>query len=41
LADLCAADLPDNLKQMAHFQKDQLGVIIASCATFHVIGGFA
>ena len=38
---LSAADLPDNLEQMARFQKDQLGVTIASCATFHVIGGFA
>jgi len=41
LDGLSAADLPDNLEQMARFQKDQLGVTIASCATFHVIGGFA
>jgi len=38
---LAAADLPDNLEQMARFQKDQLGVTIASCATFHVLNGFA
>ena len=41
LEGLAAADLPDNLEQMARFQKDQLGVTIASCATFHVMGGFA
>ena len=41
LDGLSAADLPDNLEQMARFQKDQLGVTIASCATFHVIGEFA
>ncbi len=41
LDGLSASDLPDNLEQMARFQKDQLGVTIASCATFHVIGGFA
>ncbi|MBN2809817.1 MAG: hypothetical protein JXR80_10025 [Deltaproteobacteria bacterium] len=41
LEGLAAADLPDNLEQMARFQKDQLGVTIASCATFHVINGFA
>ncbi|MCD6151863.1 MAG: hypothetical protein J7J70_09480, partial [Deltaproteobacteria bacterium] len=33
LDGLSAADLPDNLEQMARFQKDQLGVTIASCAT--------
>jgi predicted peroxiredoxin len=38
---LSASDLPDNLEQMARFEKDQLGVTIASCATFHVIDGFA
>ncbi|MCD6430000.1 MAG: hypothetical protein J7L57_02135 [Deltaproteobacteria bacterium] len=41
LEGLAAADLPDNLEQMARFQKDQLGVTITSCATFHVMGGFA
>lgn len=41
LDGLEAGDLPDNLEQMARFQKDQLGVTIASCATFHVINGFA
>ncbi|MBN2333065.1 MAG: hypothetical protein JXO49_03045 [Deltaproteobacteria bacterium] len=41
LEGLSAADLPDNLEQMARFQKEQLGVTIALCATFHVIGGFA
>ncbi|MBW1645508.1 MAG: hypothetical protein JRJ56_04155 [Deltaproteobacteria bacterium] len=34
-------DLPDNLEQMARFVKDQLGVAIVSCGTFHVIDGFA
>ena len=34
-------DLPDNLEQMACFVKEQLGVAIVSCGTFHVIDGFA
>jgi Predicted peroxiredoxins len=34
-------DLPDNLEQMAIFVKDTLGVKIGSCATFHVVDGFA
>ncbi len=34
-------DLPDNLELMARFVKDAMGVKIASCATFHVVGGFA
>jgi len=38
---LSASDLPDNLEQMARFEKNKLGVTIASCGTFHVIDGFA
>jgi len=38
---LSASDLPDNLEQMVRFEKDQLGVTSASCATFHVIDDFA
>ena len=38
---LSPSDLPDNLEQMARFEKDQMGVTIASCGTFHVIDGFA
>jgi len=34
-------DLPDNLELMARFVKNSLGVNIGSCATFHVVGGFA
>jgi predicted peroxiredoxin len=34
-------DLPDNLEQMARFVKDDLGVKIGSCATFHVVSEFA
>jgi len=34
-------DLPDNLEQLARFEKDKLGVNFASCATFHVVNGFA
>ena len=41
LDGLAASDLPDNLEQMARFQKDQLGVTITSCGTFHVLNGFA
>ncbi|MBA7612251.1 hypothetical protein ES703_19487 [subsurface metagenome] len=38
---LSASDLPDNLAQLARFEKEKLGVHLASCATFHVIDGFA
>lgn len=38
---LSASDLPNNLELLARFEKDQLGVTIASCGTFHVIDGFA
>ncbi len=38
---LSASDLPDNLEQLARFEKDQLGVNIVSCATFNVIDGLA
>ncbi len=34
-------DLPDNLEQMARYLKENLGVVIASCATMHVAQGFA
>jgi len=34
---LSASDLPDNLEQLARFEKDKLGVNIVSCGTFHVI----
>jgi predicted peroxiredoxin len=37
---LSSSDLPDNLEQMARFQKDQLGVTITSCGTVNVIEGF-
>lgn len=35
------SDLPDNLEDLARFEKDKLGIHIASCGTFHVIDGFA
>jgi predicted peroxiredoxin len=41
LEGLSAADLPDNLEQMARFVKDNLGVRVTSCGTFHVMEGFA
>ena len=41
LEGLSASDLPDNLEQLARFEKDQLGVNIVSCATFNVIDGLA
>jgi predicted peroxiredoxin len=41
LEGVSPSDLPDNLEQMARFEKDKLGVNVASCATFHVIDGFA
>ena len=34
-------DLPENLEQMARFVKDTFDVKICSCATFHVVDGFA
>ena len=39
LEGMNAADLPDNLEQLARFLKSQLGVHICSCGTFHVIDG--
>jgi predicted peroxiredoxin len=36
---LNASDLPDNLEQLARFEKNSLGVQICSCGTFHVIDG--
>jgi len=36
---LASGDLPDNLEMLARFEKDQLGVNIVSCGTFHVIDG--
>ena len=36
---LNASDLPDNLEQLARFEKENLGVNIVSCGTFHVIDG--
>ncbi|MBA7675148.1 hypothetical protein ES703_83378 [subsurface metagenome] len=41
LEGVSASDLPDNLELLARFVKDNLGVSIASCGTFHVIDGFA
>jgi len=41
IGGLSASDLPNNLEEMARFEKDKLGVTIASCGTFHVIDGFA
>ena len=38
---LTLEDLPNNLEDLARFEKDQLGVNFASCATFHVVNGFA
>ena len=34
---LSASDLPDNLEQLARFEKEKLGINIVSCGTFHVI----
>ena len=36
---LNAGDLPDNLEQLARFEKDMMGIQICSCGTFHVIDG--
>ncbi len=38
---LSAGDLPNDLGALARFCKEQLGVTVASCGTFHVIDGFA
>jgi predicted peroxiredoxin len=38
---LSASDLPNNLEQLARFEKDKLGVNIVSCATFNVIAGLS
>ena len=36
-----ASEMPDNLEQLARYEKEKLNVNIASCATFHVMDGFA
>jgi hypothetical protein len=36
---LSTSDLPDNVEQLARFEKDKLGINIVSCGTFHVING--
>ena len=36
---LSATDLPDDLEQLARFEKEKLGIGIVSCGTFHVIDG--
>jgi predicted peroxiredoxin len=36
---LNASDLPNNMEQMARFCKEELGVGIYSCGTFHVVDG--
>lgn len=41
LENLSASDLPDNLEQMARFQKTQLGINIFSCGTANVAEGIA
>ena len=38
---LKAEKLPDNLEQLARFEKDKMGISIVSCGTFHVLEGFA
>ena len=39
IGGLSASDLPDNLEQLARFEKEKLGINIVSCGTFHVIEG--
>ncbi|MBN1652298.1 MAG: hypothetical protein JXA30_00830 [Deltaproteobacteria bacterium] len=41
LSGLSPSDLPDNLEQLARFEKEQLGINLASCATFNVISGLS
>ena len=38
---LKAEKLPDNMEQLARFEKDKMGISIVSCGTFHVLDGFA
>ena len=37
IGGLSASDLPDNLEQLARFEKEKLGINIVSCGTFHVL----
>ncbi len=41
LSGLSPSDLPDNLEQLARFEKEQLGINLVSCATFNVISGLS
>jgi hypothetical protein len=39
LEGVSPSDLPDNLELTARFHKDNLGINIVSCGTFHVLDG--
>ena len=38
---LKAEKLPDNMEQLARFERDKMQISIVSCGTFHVLDGFA
>jgi len=38
---LKAEKLPDNMEQLARFERDKMGISIVSCGTCHVLDGFA
>ncbi len=38
---LKAEKLPDNMEQLARFEKEKMDIAILSCGTFHVLDGFA
>ena len=38
---LKAEKLPDNLEQLARFERDKMGISIVSCGQYHVLEGFA
>jgi predicted peroxiredoxin len=38
---LSPSDLPDDLAQLARYEKEKLSIDIASCGTYHVMEGFA
>jgi len=38
---LSPSDIPDDLGQLARYEKEEMGINVVSCGTFHVINGFA
>ena len=38
---LSPSDIPDDLEQLARYEKEEMGINVVSCGTYHVVKGFA